>query len=114
MVSNLKEFRSILKKFDEADLFDVFIVIGSWAVYLYQFILPNGGKLSSVRTLDLDLLVRDNHNSEKQTDVSVLMTDLGFNLIFDYYTGLYKFSNPNLEIEFLINQKGAVRLEQRL
>ena len=103
-----KEFLRVVKLLSDNDCLKHVVLIGSWAEYIYQNtgMLPNG--ITALRTLDIDFLVRNLRLPQPPVNIEALAIGEGFAVDNDVLLGTTKIRTPSrLEIEFLINQKGA-------
>ena len=110
MISEIqkREFDNFLEMLNRHNLLSYVIVIGSWAEILYAFGNLINNFTPSTRTLDLDFLVRNMRQPRQKVSLFSLADKEGYSVYSDYITGVSKFITPaNLEIEFLINQKGS-------
>jgi hypothetical protein len=102
------EFIKIIKLLSDNDLLDHVIVIGSWSEFLYQrtgMIPPN---TTALRTLDVDILVRNLRKPEPPVNFESIAREAGYVVDNDVLLGTTKIKSASrLEIEFLITQKGA-------
>jgi hypothetical protein len=110
-ISQRDLFWSVLKKFQEYKLHEHVLLIGSWVEVVYE----ESGLLSnyypSIRTSDLDFLIRKKHPQLKESiEVPKILIDLGFSpnvdsdgdMRFDYYE-----KDTALYVEFLIASQGS-------
>jgi hypothetical protein len=103
-----KEFLRVIKLFSDNNCLKHVVLIGSWAEYIYQNtgILPKG--ITALRTFDIDFLVKNLRLPQPPISVVALAIDEGFAVDSDILLGTTKIRTPSrLEVEFLINQKGA-------
>jgi len=102
-----KEFLKFIKMLKDNDCLGHLILIGSWAEYVYS----NSGYLKNylpnIRTLDIDFLIRNLNKPSIKKDLPTIAKRQGYFVDHDYITGATKIlSTSQLEIEFLINQRG--------
>ena len=103
-----KEFLEFLKLLNDNDLLDKVIVAGSWA----EFVYAQSGLLKdfdgSLRTLDVDFLVKNMRLPSTPTSLISLAKNAGYDVMHDIMYETTKIITPTrLEIEFLINQLGS-------
>ena len=92
----------LLRSLSEVGFFDRSLLIGSWAMLLYQELY---GAPYALRTLDVDFAVHLAHpHKQMRADVERLITDLGF---VDYLAaeGVQKFTAAGYEVEFIVGEK---------
>jgi hypothetical protein len=100
-------FLEILKTLDTCSVLKNLIIIGSWAFEVYKAYFDNTSRLSPVRTQDLDLLVRNPPRIREKVNLPEILKSIGFQVDFSNTTGLIKYRGADLDIELLINKKGA-------
>lgn len=105
---NYQAFWKFIKLLHENDLLQYVEVIGSWCEYLYA----QSGYLAdfdtSLRTLDVDFLIKNMRKPGKKVNLEGIATKNGYTVDHDTLLGTTKIYTPDLmEIEFLIEQKGA-------
>ncbi len=102
------EVLELLQVFYRAGFFEDSMLIGSWAMPLYQqaFGIPY-----TLRTLDIDFAVRfaARERGEK-ADLESIITGLGY-LPVMLRSGIRKFTRENFSIEFIVHRKGASELD---
>lgn len=95
----------ILKRFQQVEILDKIIIVGSWCIYFYKDYFQNKNYTSSIRTRDIDILVQLPFRSKKTINIPELLKDLGF--IVDFHReGYIRLLHPELIIEFLVPEKG--------
>lgn len=95
----------ILKRFQQVEILDKIIIVGSWCIYFYKDYFQNKNYTSSIRTRDIDILVPLPFRSKKTINIPELLKDLGF--IVDFHReGYIRLLHPELIIEFLVPEKG--------
>jgi hypothetical protein len=108
MAEQEKEFLKVLKLLSDNDVLGHVIVIGSWAEYLYQNtgLIPSG--TTALRTLDIDFLVKNMKLPQPPVNFERAAREAGYAVENDFVLGTTKIMTASrLEIEFLIDQKGA-------
>jgi hypothetical protein len=96
----------ILRRFQQADVLDGLILIGSWCLYFYRIEPWAFENLPAVRTLDVDFLVPRPPRSKKEADVPAILEELGFAPTYHGMSGLVVYDHPELRLEFLIPEIG--------
>jgi hypothetical protein len=94
----------LLRSLSEVGFFDRSLLIGSWAMVLYQELY---GVPYVLRTLDVDFAVHLAHpHKQMRADLERLITDLGF---VDYIAaeGVQKFTAAGYEVEFIAQRPGG-------
>jgi hypothetical protein len=103
-----KEFLKVLKLLSDNDALGHVIVIGSWAEYLYQNtgLIPSG--TTALRTLDIDFLVKNMRLPHPPINFERVAREAGYAVENHFMFGTTRIITASrLEIEFLIDQKGA-------
>ncbi|MDD5556870.1 MAG: GSU2403 family nucleotidyltransferase fold protein [bacterium] len=59
-----------------------------------------------MRTLDLDFLIPGRQLAKAKADIPSILGRLGFEPVRQYPSGLVKFGHPDLEVEFLVTERG--------
>lgn len=107
--SQQKEALHLLKLLNDNDILDHVILIGSWAEFMYAQtgVLP--GYTMTLRTLDIDFLVKNLRRPTQPISLPHLAKEVGYVVDHDIIMDTTKLYSPNggLEIEFLIPQKGS-------
>ena len=105
---NYQAFWKFIMLLHDNDLLQYVEVVGSWCEYLYAQSGYLPGFTASLRTLDVDFLIKNLRRPIKKTNLSTVAANNGYTIDRDYLTGATKIYTPDLmEIEFLIEQKGA-------
>ena len=73
-------FYKILKKFDEKEILDKIILIGSWCQYLYSIYFDTS-KFSSLRTSDIGFLIPKHLRCLPNVNVHNILIESGFDII---------------------------------
>jgi len=103
-----REFIKVLTLLSDNSCLKHVILIGSWAEYLYQNtgMLPKGTTV--LRTLDIDFLVKNLRKPQPPLNLEELALKEGFAVENHPLLSTTKIRTASrLEIEFLIDQKGA-------
>jgi len=101
-----KLFHEIIIKLGETGVLTDIVLIGSWCLYLYRDIFKNADTMPAVRTVDLDFLVPNPPKIKHKVDISKILEELDFVEEFSHLSGNSKFIHPDLEVEFIIPEKG--------
>lgn len=99
-------FRKTIIKLGEGGALSDIILIGSWCLYLYRKLFEDADAIPSIRTVDLDFLVPNPPKIKHRVDIAKLLEELGFVEEFSHISGNSKFIHPDLEVEFIIPEKG--------
>lgn len=102
------EFWEFVEMLDSNDLLQDVIIIGSWAEHIYQRANILSGFTASLRTLDIDILLRNKNHPRDVKNLPAIARAAGYTTQIDYLTGATKLftKNNQLEVEFLIEQYG--------
>ncbi|MBK5253724.1 MAG: hypothetical protein JJE03_04630 [Peptostreptococcaceae bacterium] len=102
-----KEFMKFIKILNDNDCIKHLILIGSWSEYIYMQTGMLKDFIPSIRTLDIDFLVTNLKKPKEKISLTEIAKAEGYFINEDVLTGSTKISSTSqLEIEFLINQKG--------
>lgn len=103
-----KEVLRLLKLLHDNDILNHVVLIGSWAEYIYAQagVLP--GYTMTLRTIDIDFLVKNLRRPTEPISLPALAKEEGYSVAHDVLMDTTKIFTPaGLEIEFLIPQKGS-------
>ncbi|MGN0287461.1 MAG: GSU2403 family nucleotidyltransferase fold protein [Atopobiaceae bacterium] len=101
-------FERLLHMLDEHDWLQYFMVVGSWAEFLYSEASVLDDFQPYLRTMDIDLLVRNLRKPSQKVSVISVARDEGYVVDSDYIDGVTKlYDDTGLEVEFLIGQMGS-------
>jgi hypothetical protein len=103
-----RDFIKTIKLLHDNDCIDHVIVVGSWAEYLYieTGLLPSYS--ATIKTLDLDLLVKNLKYPKLGVNLPELAKAEGYQIESERLTGITKLLLPgSLEVEFLLSKRGA-------
>ena len=105
---NYQAFWKFIRLLHENDLLQYVEVVGSWCEYLYAQSGYLPGFTASLRTLDVDFLIKNMRRPSKKANLATIAANNGYTIDHDYINGTTKIYTPDLmEIEFLIEQKGS-------
>jgi len=96
----------VLKRLHKAGILKSVVLVGSWCVYFYQYYFNSSDYVSTIRTLDMDLLIPLPQKFDCKVKFFDLIEDLGYVKQLRYSDGYIKFVHPDLTIEFLIPERG--------
>lgn len=98
----------ILRRFHKAGILDNFILIGSWCIYFYKDYFSSDTRIAhaTIKTRDVDFLIKTPSRVKRKVDIPELLKDLGFVTIFKGAKGYIKLDHPELILEFLVPEKG--------
>lgn len=103
-----KEVLQFLKILNDNGVLNHVIIAGSWAEYVYAQagVLP--GFDLTLRTIDMDFLVKNMRRPVEPISVPAIAKKHGYSIEHDVLMGTTKIFSPGgLEIEFLIGQMGS-------
>lgn len=101
-------FERLLHMLDEHDWLQYFMVVGSWAEFLYSEASVLDDFQPYLRTMDIDLLVRNLRKPSQKVSVVTVAREQGYVVGSDYIDGVTKlYDDTGLEVEFLIGQMGS-------
>lgn len=102
------EFARFIKLLDGCGCLDYVMLVGSWAEYLYRELGVLKGFDPSIRTLDIDFLVRNLRKPSEPLGLAAAAREAGYLVESDRLTSATKIMDRSgLEIEFLIGKMGA-------
>lgn len=109
MDKEYSEFWECIDFLYQNDALDHIILIGSWAEYIYEKSAILKDFTKPLRTLDIDLLIRNKNIPNKQLNLIQAAKSAGYLIDEDRLTGATKLYSvkASLEIEFLIHQMGS-------
>ena len=98
------EVRELLQAFFSVGFFDESILIGSWAMPLYQEAF---GISYVLRTMDIDFAVKIAlSGAAEKVDLEKVITDLGYIPVV-MRSGIRRFTRENFTVEFVAHRKGG-------
>ncbi|MDY5002955.1 MAG: GSU2403 family nucleotidyltransferase fold protein [Atopobiaceae bacterium] len=101
-------FEKFLRMLDSHGWLPYFMVVGSWAEFLYSEAEVLDGFDPYLRTMDIDILVRNLRRPSQKVSLVEAARKEGYVLAADYMDGVTKlYDDSGLEIEFLIGQMGS-------
>lgn len=106
-MENKKLFLEVLKKLNENQLLEDIILIGSWCLHIYKQYFNDDTQIPTKRTVDIDLLVKNPPKIKHKVNVEEILKELDFRISYNATNDFTKFVHPDLEVEFLMNQKGS-------
>ncbi len=102
-----KLFLQVLYKLNEKELLNDLILIGGWCLSVYKEYFNNSEKVPIKRTLDIDFLIPIPPKLKHKANPVEILKELDFRIQYNRINNFTKFVHPDLEIEFLMNQKGS-------
>lgn len=106
MEKRFELFHKVIIKLGETGVLTDVILIGSWCLYLYRNVFKDADTMPAVRTVDLDFLVPNPPKIKHKVDITRILEELDFVEEFSHLSGNSKFVHPDLEVEFIIPEKG--------
>lgn len=98
------EVQELLHALYSAGFLEESMLIGSWAMPLYQEAF---GINYTLRTLDIDFAVKFfYYDKDKKIDLEKVITDLGYIPVM-MQSGIRRFTRENFTIEFVVQRKGG-------
>ena len=111
MSNQIKLFNNILTEFDNADILDEFVLVGSWCQHVYKRSEEYNYMMhqtSTLTTMDIDLLIPDKNKVKMEADVPAILKKLDF-IEDPKNNGLIKYGNSELGVDFLTELKGKAQ-----
>jgi len=103
------EIRELLRSLCITGFFSHGLLTGSWVFPLYESAFKIRYPL---KTFDIDFVVNlSSFRSLKSVDLERTLVGLGYVTVFDYRTGLRKYSKEGFEVEFLVQRRGSRDLD---
>jgi hypothetical protein len=99
-------FLRVLKEFQKVGILENLVLIGSWCHFFYRAYFNDAPEIPLVRTLDLDFMIPRHRLVKGQADIPNVLTKLEFEPDRQYPSGLVKYGHPDLEVEFLVPERG--------
>jgi len=110
MTEQKKTFWNVIEILDKLNLLDYVLIVGSWAEYLYEESNYFDFFISSIRTTDVDILVKNVRKPDEKVDSLSEFAKNNCDVMFDNF-GTTRLLKNNLEIEFLVREMGAGQTE---
>lgn len=103
-----KEVLQFLKILDNNNVLQHVVITGSWSEYVYAQAEVLPGFELTLRTIDMDFLVKNMRRPAEPISIPALAKSEGYSIEQDRLEGTTKIFSPGgLEIEFLIGQMGS-------
>ena len=100
MKENREILIEILSVLNNEELLEKVVIVGSWAVYFYQFIYQDFEV--NVRTTDIDFYVPSPTNFKEKSSLIKAFKDINYDLRIDTLTNKVVFFSPDeFELEFI-------------
>lgn len=104
------EFDDLLHVLDEVGCLRHVLLVGSWAEYLYEAAGVLDGYRCAIRTLDIDVLVRNRRLPSPPASVTSVARRHGYLVSQDVLTNTIKLRHPSgLEVELLLGKSAPAR-----
>lgn len=94
----------LLRELNRVGFFEQGLLIGSWPMVVYA---QSYDLIYELRTNDIDFAVVEAAKKNDGTNLSEILTKLGYELLTDYLTGIETFVQDTFEIEFLTHRRGG-------
>lgn len=94
-------FLRIIAGLDDGGVLQQVVLIGSWALRVYQTHFDNDPEVPILTTTDVDFLVPNPPRLGTRFDVGRMLADLGFDTEWASVGGYCKYESPDMEVEFL-------------
>ena len=103
------EIRELLRSLCITGFFSHGLLSGSWVFPIYESAFKIRYPL---KTFDIDFVVNlSSFRSLKSVDLEKTLIGLGYVTVFDYRTGLRKYTKKGFEVEFLVQRRGGRDLD---
>lgn len=86
-------------------------MIGSWCLPIYADLFKNHDEITQLKTQDIDIMLKNPPKINEQISLPNVLKELDFIYTEHPLTAVGKFMNDDLDLEFLINKKGADKKE---
>lgn len=96
-----EQLYDILKKFDDNNVLDKVILVGSWCMDFYRRDLMEANLVPSVVTKDVDFLIPKPEKQHAKIDVPAILEEMQFTTRHDLTTGLMKYDKGDFTVEFI-------------
>jgi len=107
MDQNQELFDDLLFKLNQLNVLENIILVGSWCLLFYKKMFDNTSAISQLRTLDVDILFKNPPDIKVSVDLPKELKELNFIYVEDRNTLIGKFKHNILDLDVLINEKGA-------
>lgn len=104
--NNYRIFDAVIKRLHTEGVLNGMVLIGGWCLYLYRILYKNPPEIIALRTSDIDLLVPRKIRLSKKCDLTTVLKELGFEILYDL-EGHIKFTREDFDVEFLTPEIGA-------
>lgn len=105
-MENEKLFHDILKRLYSTGVLEDLILIGGWCLLVYKKYFNNAVMIPIKKTQDVDFLIHNPPKIKHKVDIGKILKEFGFEEVINRMTNFSKFSHTDLDVEFLMNQKG--------
>ncbi len=104
--NNYRVFDAVIKRLHDEGVLNEMVLIGGWCLYLYRILYKNPPEIIALRTSDIDLLVPRKIRVAKKCDLTSVLKEMGFELLYDP-EGHIKFTREDFDVEFLTPEIGS-------
>ncbi|MDD3149325.1 MAG: GSU2403 family nucleotidyltransferase fold protein [Candidatus Gastranaerophilales bacterium] len=102
----LNNFFDIIKAINETQATDKFVIIGSWAYWVYNnYLFKNKIAAESLHTTDIDIFISRNTRFPNKIEIIPLLENHGFKWFRSLTSEIDKFEREDFKIEFLTEMK---------
>jgi hypothetical protein len=98
----------VLRRFEKEHILRHIVLIGSWSIYFYKYYFHSKTYATYIRTKDIDFVIPLPIRFDRNVNVADLLEDLGFIEGYKGSKGYVKLEHPDLDIEFLIPERGRI------
>lgn len=106
MEERYKLFDETLRALHRAGALSGLVLIGSWCQHLYKYAFDNTYEIPALITSDIDFLIPHPHSFKHKINIPDILSELGFEIIGSPVSGYTKYIRRELEVEFLVPEKG--------
>lgn len=100
-------FSKLLMKFSELNILKDIVLVGSWCLPIYADLLKNHDEITQLKTQDIDIMLKNPPRINKPISLPNVLKELDFIYTEHPLTTAGKFLNDDLDLDILINKKGA-------
>ena len=104
--NNYRIFDAVIKRLHDEGILKDMVLIGGWCLYLYRIHYNDPPEIIALRTSDIDLLVPRKIRLSKKCDLTTVLKELGFEILYDP-EGHIKFTREDFDVEFLTPEIGG-------
>lgn len=100
-------FLTIVDRLSQGGVLKDLVLVGSWVLPIYRVYFNDAPEIPVLRTTDVDFLVGMPPKVRREMDVPAALSELGFDPEWSLQGGHCKYVHPDMEVEFLIPEKGS-------